>query len=264
MTHLKYFSTLLFLLATPALSEHNFERFNLPNCGGHAEVRRNDRQTLIEFEDIEDCSNLTVNGQRIKMQVRSDGHYFFVYTWQPSLYRDRLDMRVHSNSGRTEDRLQIQTDERATAWNNNGRWGDYGRRPVAWEGRRPADSLPVTRASGDSMLYLDEARNATDLPICGGRLRIDVQHQKLIIRLEGSQDCDRVRLSVLNQRPLVMENSRRLDRSCQVWTFHLPEYWLRPGRNSLTLSVQGARQERADLVRYYFSDQRYFFASGGR
>lgn len=248
--------TLGLLLSAPAFAHSGSQHIDLPNCGGHAMVYRNERQTIIKIEDVTDCSNVSVNGQRIKMQSLND-RYSYVYTWQPTFYREQLTLRVHSNTSRTEDYVQLQADENY-AWKKKPRW----ERPN-WKPQYPAPA-PVVTVRDDDLVYLDEARNTALLPSCGGRVRVDIEQQKLIVRLEGANTCDRVRLTVFNQQPLAMESVRRLDRNCEVWTFRLPERAVRAGRNSLTLAIENRYRERADYVRYYFSDQRWFFASGGR
>jgi hypothetical protein len=248
--------TLGLLVSAPALAHSGTQHIDLPNCGGHAMVYRNERQTIIKIEDVTDCSNVSVNGQRIKMQNLND-RYSYVYTWQPTFYREQLTLRVHSNTSRTEDYVQLQADENY-AGKKRPRW----ERP-SWKPHYPAPA-PVVTVRDDELIYLDEARNTALLPSCGGRVRVDIEQQKLIVRLEGANTCDRVRLTVFNQQPLAMESVRRLDRNSEVWTFRLPERAVRPGRNSLTLAIENRYRERADFVRYYFSDQRWFFASGGR
>jgi hypothetical protein len=220
-------------------------------------IYRNDRQTIIKIEDVTDCSNVSVNGQRLKMQSYK-GRYSYVYTWQPTIYRDQLTLRIHSNSSRTEDHVRLRADD-DYAGKRRPRW----ERPVAWKPHHPIPA-PVVTVRENDLIYLDEARNSAALPSCGGRVRVDLEHQRLVVRLEGANTCDKVRLTVFNQQPLVMESVRRLDRDCEVWTFRLPDRAVRPGRNSLTLAVENRYRDRTDLVRYYFSDQRWFFASGGR
>ncbi len=255
MSHKLCTWTLGLLLSSPALAYSGSQHIDLPNCGGHAMVYRNERQTIVKIEDVTDCSNVSINGQRIKMQSYDD-RYSYVYTWQPTFYREQLTLRVHSNTSRTEDYVQLRADEES-AWKKRPRW----ERPVTWKPHHPA---PVVTVRDDNLIYLDEARNSALLPSCGGRVRIELEQPKLIVRLEGGNSCDKVRLTVFNQQPLAMESVRRLDRNCEVWTFRLPERAVRPGRNSLTLAIENSYRDRADYVRYYFSDQRWFFASGGR
>jgi len=255
MSHKLFTWTLGLLIATPALAHTGSEHINLPSCGGHAVVYRNERQTIIKIEDVRECSNITVNGQRFKMQSHHGELYSYVYTWQPTIYRDQLTLRVHSNSSRTEDYVHLRADEKYS-----GRKRPHWERPVTWKPHH----APVVTVRENDLIYLDESRNSAHLPACGGRLRVELDHQRLVVRVEGRNTCDQVRLTVFNQQPLVMESVRRFDRGYQTWTFRLPERSVRPGRNSLTLAVQNSRRDRADYVRYYFSDQRWFFASGGR
>jgi hypothetical protein len=255
MSHKLFTLTLGLLLSSPALAHLRSEHINLPNCGGHAMVYRNEHQTIIKFEDVANCSKVSVNGQRFKM-VSSHHRYSYVYTWKPTVYREKLVLRVHSNSSRTEDYVRLQADE-SYAWNKKPRW----EQTPTWKPQRPA---PVVTVRDDDLIYLDEARNTALLPSCGGRVRIDLDHQKLIVRLEGTHSCDRVRLTVFNQQPLLVDSVRRLDRHGETWTFRLPARAICAGRNSLTLAVENRYRDQADFVRYYFSDQRWFFASGGR
>lgn len=254
MSHRLLSWTFLLTLSTPALAHNRAQTFQLPNCGGQAIVYRNDRQTVVKLEDVDECSNVTIDGQRQKMQIQYNERYSYVYSWQPTVYRDTLTLRVHSNSNRTEDYVRLTADgddlQRPPRW----------QRPTRWD-PRPA---PVVTTYDDGFVYLDESRNSALLPECGGRMRIDLEYQRLVVRVEGPETCDRVRLTVFNQQPLIMESVRRLDHRGQVWTFALPERALRPGRNSLTLAVQNSRRDRADQVRYYFAEPRWFFASGGR
>jgi hypothetical protein len=255
MSHKLFTWTLGLLLSSPALAHLKSEHINLPNCGGHAMIYRNERQTIIKFEDVANCSKLSVNGQRFKMHPHHS-RYSYVYTWTPTVYREQLVLRVHSNSSRTEDHVRLRADE-SYAWKKRPHW----ERPVTWKPHVPA---PVVTVREDRLIYLDEARNTALLPSCGGRVRVDLEHQKLIVRLEGAHTCDRVRLTVFNQQPLMLDSVRRLDRKSETWTFRLPERAIRAGRNSLTLAVENRYRDQADFVRYYFSDQRWFFASGGR
>jgi hypothetical protein len=255
MSHKFFTWTLGLLFASPALATFGSQHFDLPNCGGHAMIYRNERQTVIKLEDVRECSNLTVNGQRFKMHPHHD-HHSYVYTWQPTVYQDQLTLHVHSNSKRTEDYVYVRADE-----NHDRHQRPHWERPVTWKPHHPA---PVVTVRDDDLIYLDESRNTALLPACGGRMRVDLEHQRLIVRLEGPNTCDRVRLTVFNQQPLVMESVRQWERGRQVWSFRLPERSVRPGRNSLTLAVQNGHHGRTDFVRYYFSDQRWFFASGGR
>ncbi|WP_141734858.1 hypothetical protein [Oligoflexus tunisiensis] len=254
MSHKIFTWTLGLLVSSPALALGS-QSISLRDCGGYAKVHRNEHQTLIKFENVKECSNLSVNGRRLKMH-QHHRHYSYVYTWKPTHHHDHLTLRVHSNSSRTEDVIRLQADH-IHGHKHRPHWD----RPVTWQPHRPA---PVVTVRNDDLLYLDEARNTAHLPSCGGRVRVDLDHQKLIVRLEGPNTCDRVRLTVFNQQPLIMESVRRFDHGRQVWTFHLPARSVRPGRNSLTLAVQDSHRDRSDLVRYYFSDQRWFFASGGR
>ncbi len=255
MTH-QLFWTFCLLVSSPALAGKRMQTIDLPNCGGLAEIISNDRQTLIQFKDVDDCSNLTINSQKMKMQRQNSQQYTYVYTWQPSLYREQITLRLHSNSGKTEDYVRLRSDEEN--WSHND-WKKKWARPARWEASHPV------RDYDDSLIYLDDKRNTAWLPECGGQIRISIEQQRLLVKLEGgSQACEKVRLTVLNQRPLSMESIRRSDRSCQSWSFPLPERSLQAGRNSLTLKIESARENRSDLVRYYFSDQRWFFASGSR
>ncbi|HYX33488.1 MAG TPA: hypothetical protein VE954_10270 [Oligoflexus sp.] len=258
MSHKFFTWTFGLIFASPALAYSGAQHIDLPNCGGHAMVYRNAHQTVIKIEDVRECSNLTVNGQRYKMQPQSHDRHAYVYTWRPTLYRDQLTLRVHSNSSRTEDYVHLHADEHE---NYGGKRRPHWDRPVTW---KPHHQAPVVTVREDDLIYLDEARNSSVLPACGGRVRVELERQRLLVRLEGPNTCDRVRLTVFNQQPLVMESVRRYDRGSQVWSFRLPERSVRPGRNSLTLAVQNSHHDRADYVRYYFSDQRWFFASGGR
>jgi hypothetical protein len=112
MSHKFFTWTLGFFISTPALAHTGSEPIDLPSCGGHAVVYRNERQTVIKFEDVRECSNFTVNGQRFKMQADHRQLYSYVYTWQPTIYRDRLTLRVHSNRSRTEDYVHLRADEK--------------------------------------------------------------------------------------------------------------------------------------------------------
>jgi hypothetical protein len=254
MSHKIFTWTLGLLMSSPALALAGSQSIPLRDCGGYARVYRSDHHTLIKLENVKECSNLSVNGRRLKMHQHHH-HYSYVYTWKPSHQHDHLSLKVHSNSSRTEDVIRLQADHL-----HHHHHRPHGDRPVAW---KPHQS-PVVTVRNNDLLYLDESRNTAHLPSCGGRVSVDMEHQKLVVRLEGHNTCDRVRLTVFNQQPFVMESVRHLDHGRQVWTFHLPARSIRPGRNNLTLTVQDSHRNRSDLVRYYFSDQRWFFASGGR
>lgn len=254
MSHKIFTWTLGLLISTPALALVGSETIDLPGCGGQAVVYRNERQTIIKFEDVRNCSNFTVNGQRFKMQSDDRQLYSYVYTWQPTIYRDQLRLRVHSNRSRTEDYLYLRADEKYSE-KKRPHWQP----PIT---SQPHHVPSVTIGKSD-LIYLNESRNSAHLPACGGRLWVELDRQRLVVRVAGRSTCDQVWLTTFNQQPLVMESVRRFDRAYQTWTFRLPERAVRPGHNSLILALKNSRRDQADYVRYYFSDQRWFFARGG-